>query len=249
MISSNHIGAGVIGWWLLLLSAVFTVFSSTPLFADEVLLKVDTRFGSVSVIKDSGDCVCGGNIKFGSDQIEISSTGSLYASLEGTFQTPEGDVVILSVPRGAKNVPPNYYVLLISGSKMSDLADHDRFTSGDGTFRATQKGNEIFFDLGWDKRKRKTAFYRSGVVYVGSNNAATQRGLAKKDCGYVLTQLSECRKECPSDGFMSNSVHGNFNALEQQPVFKTSKFFEICEAACKGQSVSTPHARSMLCGY
>lgn len=215
---------------------------------EETILRVNSRFGAVLVARSTEDC-CSGYVKFGNQRIEIELSGEIYANLEGTFQTHEGDVIVLSVPSGARGMPASYYVLLISQSKMIDLADHKTFTSGDGTFRATQRGNEIHFDLGWENRKRKTAFYRAGVIYVGSNNAQTATSLGKKDCEYVLTTLASCQRTCPSDDFMDMSVQRNFNSLEEKPAFKAENFFRLCKTGCNGTKLSVPTARKELCGY
>jgi hypothetical protein len=70
---------------------------------------------------------------------------------------PEGDVVILSAPSGVRGDPPDYYIVLISKFTMVDLTNRKEFTSEDGTFRATQRGNEIVFDLGYHNRTHRTA--------------------------------------------------------------------------------------------
>ena len=92
---------------------------------EETILRVNSRFGAVLVARSTEDC-CSGYVKFGNQRIEIESSGEIYANLEGTFQTHEGDVIVLSVPSGARGMPASYYVLLISQSKMIDLADHHR---------------------------------------------------------------------------------------------------------------------------
>jgi hypothetical protein len=215
--------------------------------ASNQLLKVDTRYGAVVVTRAGDDC-CKANIVFHDQKKEIVSAGELYATREGLFQTAEGDLVVLSTPTGARGMPPNYWVLLISASSMADIGDKNFFTA-DGTFGMRQLGNEIEFDLGWENRKHKIAFYRAGVIYVGSDNAKPAPTLAKKDCAYVLNTLADCRKSCPEDGFMSLAVQRNLVALDEKPVFKSDRFFKICKDSCTGAAFSTPDARKQLCGY
>ena len=216
--------------------------------SEETILKIDTRFGYVVVVKNSEEC-CQGYIKYADQKIEIGSSGALYASLAGKFQMPEGDVVILAIPSGARGSPDMYYVCLINNSKIINIAPQDFAVPEDGAFKATKQGNEIVFDLGWNNRKRKTAYYRAGVIYVGSNNVQNASTLAKKDCAYVLTTLADCQRICPDDGFMNMSAQRNFNSLEEKPIFKTENFFKLCEASCKGNRSSIPTARRLLCGY
>lgn len=218
------------------------------------LLKIDTRFGPV-VVTMAGDGK--GNIVFHDQKKEIASAGEIYPTREGLFQTAEGDLVVLSFPTGARGAPPNYEVLLISASRMVDITDKNFFTA-DGTFGMRQHGSEIEFDLGWENRKHKTAFYRAGVIYVGSdnnihvgsdNNAKPAPTLAKEDCAYVLNTLADCRKSCPEDGFMSLAVQRKLVALDEKPVFKSDLFFKMCKDSCTGRAFSTPDARRQLCGY
>jgi hypothetical protein len=233
--------------WLLLLGWAITALPTVALSASNEVLKVDTRFGPVIVARNGDDC-CTGVIRFRDQKLEIASAGTILASREALFQTAEGDLLVLSFESGARGMPPSYYVLLVNGTKFVDIADKN-FTSADGTFKAQQRGDEIVFDLGFEGRKSKSAFYRAGVLYVGSNRVNVPAALARDDCAYVLNTLAECRKTCPSDGFMSMAVMRNFTALEEKPVFKADTFFKICSEGCKGGSFSTPAARQQLCGY
>ncbi len=110
--------------------------------------------------KYNDPCGCSGWIKFGSDKIKVVSAGSLYASNEGVFPMKEGDVVIVSIPTGARGVPPSYRVILVNNNLFVDLSSED-FTTEDWTFKPTRKGNDLLFDLGFKNGKRKTAVYRT----------------------------------------------------------------------------------------
>jgi hypothetical protein len=233
--------------WSLLLGWAIAVLPTVALSASREVLKVDTRFGPVIVVASAEDC-CKGTIQFHDQKLDVVSAGEIYAANEGLFQVVEGDLLVLSVPTGARGMPPDYHVILVNASNLVDITDKN-FTSADGTFKAQQRGNEIVFDLGFESRKPKSAFYRSGVLYVGSNSVKAPATLARDDCAYVLNTLAACRKSCPSDGFMSMAVMRNFTALEEKPVFKADTFFKICAEGCKGRPVSTSAARQQLCGY
>jgi len=221
--------------------------STSAFGASKEILRVDTRFGPLVVVRAADDC-CNGSIQYRDQKIELVSAGDIDATRQGLFQMPEGDVVVISMPSGARGMPDGYYVLLVNDTKMVDIAPKD-FGTSDGTFKATQRGNEIAFDLGWENRKRKTAFYRAGVIYIGSDNAKVATSLSRQDCAYVLNTLADCRKACPKDGFMNMSVLRGFKSLEEKPVFKSDNFFKICEASCGGAAFSTNDARKQLCGY
>jgi hypothetical protein len=84
-----------------------------------------------------------------------------------------------------------FYIFLVSRIRMRDIAPRDFDVNDDQDFKASQKGNEIFFDLGWDNGKRKSAFYRAGVIYIGSSNSVATT-LPKRDCAEVLNHLAAC---------------------------------------------------------
>jgi hypothetical protein len=62
---------------------------------------------------------------------------------------------------------------------MTDLTGAD-FATSDGTFKATQRDGEVHFDLGSQKRKKKSAIYKNGTVTVDFAPAShtSQSGLA-----------------------------------------------------------------------
>jgi hypothetical protein len=228
----------------------FTIATTAALASDNILT-IPTRFGPVSVDKDDSDC-CVGSVRFQSDQIELRSSGDLYAALEGVFQTAEGDVIILGVPSGARGMPDSYHVFLVSSVKIVDITPQDFDVTEDGAFKASQSGNEIFFDLGWDNRKHKTAFYRAGVIYVGSNNAEVVTTLSKRDCADVLNELIACEQitDCSNVlDYISMAVQRELNALENKPIFKADNFLRLCKSVCVQKKYNAAPARKLLCGY
>ena len=119
----------------------------------------------MTVTRDDAEC-CGGRIRFRDQLVELASTGLIYASLEGVYKVKEGDLVVMSFPSGARRFPPRYYVLLVGPDGMTDLTGSD-FGSSDGTFKATQRDDEVHFDLGFQKRQKKRAIYKNGTVHSG----------------------------------------------------------------------------------
>ena len=218
----------------------------------ENLAVVPTRYGEISVTKaDTKDC-CTGHIRYGTQKITIASAGELLVSLEGIYEVTEGDIVILSVPSGARGMPHTYYPLLVRPTQLVDLASPE-FGTADGTFKVTQKGNEIFFDLGFEQRKRKTGIYKDGAlqVYSGALNRAT---LPQKECATVLNMLADCTRivDCSDSGIEDNFAMAGqryFSALENMPVFKTDNFYKACASVCETKSQTPKQFRTMLCGY
>src|SRR5262249_45080966 len=112
--------------------------------AKETMAVITTRYGDVTVTRDDAVC-CVGHIRFRDRLVELAST---------VYKVKEGDLVVMSFPSGATRFPPRHYVLLVGPDGMTDLTVSD-FGSSDGTIKATQRDDEVHFDLGFQKRQKK----------------------------------------------------------------------------------------------
>jgi len=224
-----------------------------PTTADVDLLKVRTRFGTISVMQNSGDC-CTGYFGFHSQKIKIVSAGQLGASLLGVYHVREGDVVVVTVPSGGSGTGgPNYYVLLVDEHRIANIAD-ESFESEDWPFRIVQKGNEIHFDLGFERRLRKKAIYRNGILYVGSDLFRIGNTMPKRQCTQVLDMLRDCRKmsDCSRRGISNATSMASVRLiamLENVPVFSSENFGETCARVCASKPDNFAESRKALCGY
>jgi hypothetical protein len=213
-----------------------------------LLLTIQTRFGQLFVVKYAGDC-CQGQISYRAQKIEIGSAAELSPHLDGIYPVKEGDVVVLERPTGARGLPPTYNVLLVDQNQLSDLTSPD-FSSEDGTFEVSKNGDDIYFNLGFDKRRRKTATYRDGVLSVFFGRAITT--LPKEECATVLNYAARCvtLRSCNDELPFALSGHRYFAMLEQNmPVFKSDKFYEVCKQTCLTKTYNAPQSRKILCGY
>jgi hypothetical protein len=237
---------------------LFAIQNAPTEGADTPILTIATRYSEVVVFKDKGDC-CAGWIQFGTNKIKVGSAGTLYASNEGVFPMKEGDVVIISIPAGAKGVPPQYHVMLVNNNLFVDLSPEE-FATEDWTFKVTRKGNELLFDLGFKDRKRKTAVYRNGVLYVGADVVGTPATVPKDRCASILNDVAECgrisRERIPSDCSQNSiqeslpmSITRNLFADANLPVFKEDNFYAVCASICETDKYDSRSARRLLCGY
>jgi hypothetical protein len=139
--------------------------------AKETLVVIPTRYGNITVTRDNSDC-CIGHMSYGNHQVEIVSAGPVSASLEGVYKVKEGDLVVISSPSGKRGLPPRYYVLLVDQDRMTDLGGPD-FGTSDGTFKASQRDDEVHFDLGFQEKKKTKCDLqkrnrRSGYSFTGA---------------------------------------------------------------------------------
>ena len=237
---------------------VLLAFAALPQKSDNTILTIKTQFGDVVIERDPSD---NGWIRFRSTKIELPA-GIRFATKEGIFNMKEGDVLVLSVPAPARGVPPGYYVFLVHENTLTDLiADKEKFDSADWTFKITRSGNELLFDLGFDHKKKKTAIYRDGVLYVGVDLTGRIATVPKAQCVGILNDVAYCgqfnRKLAPNDctqesveaAYSSGAVSRRLYAESNLPVFTPENFYRVCASICKSGADEAMTARKILCGY
>ena len=220
--------------------------------AKETMAAIPTRYGDVTVTRDNPEC-CVGHIRYGDQLVELASTGQIYASLEGVYKVKEDDLVVMSSPSGARGSPPRYYVLLVGQDGMTDLTGSD-FGTSDGTFKATQRDDEVHFDLGFQKKQKKRAIYKNGTVTVDIRSSEPQATLPRNECAAVLNMIVTCARlpECNEERIVDKFATANqryLNSLEEMPVFTSRNFYSVCTAICTTKSYVAKQARRILCGY
>jgi hypothetical protein len=128
------------------------------------------------------------------------------------------------------------------------------FGSSDGTFKATQRGDEVLSDLGFQGGKKKSAIYKNGTVTVNVRSLGPEAILPKNECATILNMVVTCVRlpECDDDRIFENFAMAGqryFNRLEEMTVFTSRNFYSVCTTLCTGKSYVVKRARSTLCGY
>jgi hypothetical protein len=193
--------------------------------AKETIAAIPTRYGDVTTTRDDPEC-CVGRIRFRDQLIELASTGQ-YASLEGVYKVKEGDLVVMSFTSEARRFSPRYYVLLVGQEGMTDLTGSD-FGTSDGTFKVTQRDDEVHFDLGFQKRQKKRAIYKNGTVTVDIRSSEPEATLPKNECAAVLNMVVTCVRlpECNEGRIFDKFAIANqryFNVLEEMRWLRLSE--------------------------
>jgi hypothetical protein len=221
--------------------------------AKETVVAIPTRYGDITVTRDDPVC-CIGHIIYGDQRLEIASTGQIYATLQGVYKVKEGDLVVISFASGARGARPKHHVLLVDQEGMTDLTVPS-FGSSDGTFKATQRGDEVHFDLGFQEgKKKKSAIYKNGTVTVNVRSLGPGAILPKNECAAILNMVVTCVRlpECNDERIFENFAMAGqryFNRLEEMTVFTSRNFHSVCTALCTSKSYVVKRARSTLCGY
>ncbi len=242
-----------------LLFLVSLAFAALAQKSDDAILTIKTRFGDVVIERNPTDC-CLAWIRFRSSKLKLILP-SLYATKEGIFSMKEGDVVVVSIPNLAKGVPPSYYVFLVQENALTDLTfESGKFNSADWTFKIKRNGNELLFDLGFDDKKKKTAIYRDGVLYVGVDLTGRIATAPKAQCVGILNDVAECgrrSRELAPDDCLQERIEEHSSAATSRrlfaesnlPVFTPDKFYRVCASICKSGTYKAQSARKILCGY
>jgi hypothetical protein len=149
---------------------------------------------------------------------------------------------------------PTYYAVLVTSQRAANI-DGNGFTTQDGTFRFEQAGDEVHFDLGFDRRRKKNAIYLNGTITVHLATQSTSATLPKAECASVLNMVAECpaiESDCTDEAIWDKFAMAGqryFSSLENMPVFSTEKFYDVCRSFCAPKRYSVTTARPLLCGY
>jgi hypothetical protein len=220
--------------------------------AGETTVTVPTRYGDITLTRDGAIC-CTAHITYGDQRVEIASTGQIHANLEGAYKVKEGDLLVMSFLSGARGRTPRYQALLIDQEGITDLTAPG-FGSSDGTFKSTQRGDEIHFNLGFEERKKKTAIYKNKTITMNFRPLGPEAIVSKHECATILNmvvtcvRLSECSDETIFEKF-ATAGQRYFKRLEEMTVFTSRNFYNVCTAICTSNSYVAKQARSTLCGY
>ena len=135
--------------------------------------------------------------------------------------------------------------------------------TSDHNIRVSVKGggcSGLMYDLGFDDKKKKTAIYRDGVLYVGVDLTGRIATVPKAQCVSILNDVAECgrerRKLAPDDcsqermeEHSSGATSRRLAAESNLPVFTPDNFYRVCASICKSGTYEAASARKLLCGY
>jgi len=163
-----------------------------------------------------------------------------YIGLGSTFKLSDRDVVVLSSDAGGSGTPPFYRIFSIRLNGTVEEMTTPEFDTADDTLVGKQRGNVIYFDLGYDSGLRKDAVLSSEGLKVSTKSVA-RPAYDRNDCKWLYGQaLGECVKNPdnyrPCDNvFHSMSTVRGLYSLEQNPRWNVAKdrFALACKKACE----------------
>jgi hypothetical protein len=220
--------------------------------ANETVIAIPTRYGDVLVTRDDPVC-CTGHITHRDQRMEIASTGRIYATLEGVYRVKEGDLIVISFQVEAGAPPATHHLFLVDQEGMTDLTVLG-FGSLDGTFKASQRDDEVYFDLGLREGKKKSAIYKNRTLAVHIRSLGAEAILPKSECATILNMVETCVRlpKCNDERIFENFAMAGqryFNRLEEMTVFTSRNFYNVCSTICTSKSYVAKRARGTLCGY
>jgi|tagenome__1003787_1003787.scaffolds.fasta_scaffold20772295_2 hypothetical protein len=163
-----------------------------------------------------------------------------YIGHESTFRLSDRDVVVLSSDAGGSGTPPFYRIFSVRLNGTVEEITTLEFDTADGTLAGKQRGNVIYFDLGYDSGLKKDAVLSSEGLKVSTKSVA-RPAYGRKECKWLYGQaLGECAKNPDDyhpcdDVFHSMSTVRGLYALEQNPRWNVAKdrFALACKKACE----------------
>ncbi len=220
-----------------------------------ISLEVQTRFGELTVLRNANEC-CGDKINYRGHETRLElQPGTAFVSLFGVYRVKEGDIVVLEQSAGGSGTADYYSIYLAAEDQIIDLtpSDFNSWLAGRFGIQVTQNGDEIDFDLGYEKRRRKGAIYRNGGLSVFFTVRMPDDVLPKDHCSAVLAMVARCARaeRCEDDIELYGGMAGEryVTTLDDMPVFESGKFDRICREACATRTYSAAQTTRVLCGY
>lgn len=240
-----------------------------------ILFTIPTHFGRVIVDKnDDADSVAlhfkGKNIALDDESPPDGNAADFGVQLQGIYHLKDSDIIVLT--EGTYRDGPDAHSMIRVSSRdirkihpiaaaSANIGNNDQsdidLDSDPDQLKIIQKGDEIFFDLGFDNGKVKTALYHQGVLQVTLSKSRKRKlNLSKSDCADVLNHVAACRSadsalhcdEAEDDSF-DQAFNGTLNTIENRsPGYKNS-VENACEETCKKKSFVVLEVRKKLCGY
>jgi hypothetical protein len=222
----------------------------------EACNEIKTSLGRVRVIRHVASLPP--NIITVNGKTVFRSKGT-YAFLYKSFRTSSYVAVLFGENDGGSATPVDtlYFILLKSNRKPVIVTDKD-FYSADGTMKIRQEKDDVFIDLGFEAKKRKTAILRSGEVTV-QQTPVDAFPMELKDCQWLYessfrecTQLRELKLDCEQFGRKYSggcvAVMTGITALSNHPGFVSSALGDICVTVCKtGEVVPFEQFKKTVC--
>jgi|SRR6516165_6354143 len=237
------------------------VLITSPSFSSNTLAEVPTRFGMVTIVKNSceenGFCF-GATATLGSKAIDVvvNSANEVYINVLAIFPTSDGDLIILAIPP-TRAIPNDFLIALLARNSNSlDVISNDDFFSADWSpFRMESEDGRFTFDLGFQDKKHKTAIYDQGKLTI-TFSGSEQMTLPKSDCAFLLNSVKDCLslKDCSNEAISDNFLYPrpfaqHLAALENKPGFHTEDLSNQCQRTCITRKYDLRETRKRLCGY
>ena len=194
---------------------------------------IPTRFGRIDVAYE------GDGLEGSVNTVRITLDGDLvvapisrgadfgFVSIKEVFQLEDDDVVLIGATAGGSGSPPQQLVLL---SLARDHAPHflldPELRSVDGTERVASDGERIYFDLGYDRERRKTASFEEDRIQV-RYAAGRASPISERTCRELADAIDE---SCVSGQPLSQAVVRWLDRLDHRPGFEGRRVRSACES-------------------
>ncbi len=215
---------------------------------------VRTRFGLVQIAQ-SFTASQYDTIKYRGKRIFYRP--GLVIALRGYLQMKDFDVVLAHVDCGSSRcvTSEELYLIILKKATSAKVLTQKNFTSENDTRRLYKKGETVFVDLGFHKKKKKYAELQSDKIIIHIEPSPIVP-MKPSSCEFLFEySLNECSSRKKYDGdcnhitdvTFSLALMGSIESLSNHPGFNKDKWHKKCVDLCEGKKVSYDDFKKNAC--
>ena len=222
----------------LVLVVVLAVLANATTAAASKSASVQTRAGKLEVRNGAPDAPPDSLFLKGK---LVYRKENFYLGIYGVYKFASSDLVLLGVNCGGSGCT-NDDLVIVSVDANGKLAftEDKQLQSSDGAVIASQSGEKLLLDLGYENGKKKKATFQDGTLLISLERPRATPPLSKSYCEWVYdSALDGCitaKRDDPScsdpqSTFPMVLVRG-LNTVSQHPAFVAEKFSDVCRQVC-----------------
>jgi hypothetical protein len=242
-------------------SILLALSISVPLLAQSAyypeLDELKTSLGTVRVVERHRSVPMDQSLTVNGKVVYRSPMGIGICS---QFRIGDGVAVLFGENQGGNNWVWELSFLLLRPHRKPAVVTGQGFFSSDATLEARQEGGDVFIDLGFEAKRKKTARLHAGEVIVELNPVTSVVPVSEETCERLHKYSAEdciamatwAKGQCQEHGREysggSVAVMSDITTLEHHPGFSKEALGEICMRECKsGEIIQYEQFKTRVC--
>lgn len=215
-----------------------------------------TRYGNVLIVGKRKGTGTSDTMLFNGQQ--VFDAQGLHLSFHARFSIKNKDALLFGINCGGSACNPDELSFLIIDADAADVITSKKFYSADGKIAPRKEKDRIIVDLGFEKRKKKTAILQSGKVVIKYMPVAVLP-MKGDDCQELYESssaeclaLRELKLDCEHYGRdyrgTCGASMGFITAISNHPGFVSSALGSVCVKMCiTGKIVPFEEFKKKVC--